>query len=323
MRTRLVVGLAAATISVTAIACSSASNPYATVDEYCTAYAKAICQVSTTCQFDAGTCQTYQKQQCTATSQTATATRAYNSGNVQACINALNAAYGNSPTSVSQSTIQNYTQVCAKVFPGTVTQGNACQSNLDCVNAADVCAAAPGVQAVCATPTPKQVNDICADPGDECPVNSYCAAQNGGSPRCVSSQTTNQPCSASQPCDSNDQCVSGVCQPLSSQGEACSASTNCGTTPSGQQMFCDLYTDPQAPTPVCVTSLTFARGSVDCLGIEGQGTTGTGSSSGSTSSSGSSSGSTGSSSGTTSSSGGGGDGGSEGGSSGGGDAASD
>ncbi|HEY1693857.1 MAG TPA: Dickkopf N-terminal cysteine-rich domain-containing protein [Polyangiaceae bacterium] len=316
MRTRLVVGFAAAAISVTAIACSSSSNPYASPDEYCSAYAKAICQVSSTCQFDSGTCQTYQEQQCISV-QTTSSTRQYNSGNVQACIDALNAAYGNNPTSVSAGTIQSYTQTCAKVFPGTVTQGNSCQSNLDCANSADVCATSPGVQAVCATPTPKQVNDVCADPGDECPVNSYCAAQSGGSPKCVASQTTSQPCSDSEPCDSNNQCVGGLCQLLSNVGQDCTATTSCGSG-----LFCDLYTDSQEPTPQCVTALSFARGSVDCLGIEGQGTQGTGSSSGSASSSGSSSGA-GSSSGTTSSSGGSGDAGSEGGSSSGGDAASE
>lgn len=294
MRTRLVIGLALATLGISPLACSSSPNPYAQVSEYCAAYAKAICQVSSTCQFDPSTCESYQQSQCEAAApSTTSATRMYQPDNVQPCINALNAAYGNNASSVSASTIQNYTQLCDKVFLGTVAEGDACTSSLDCANSADVCASAPGSSgSICVTPSPKAVNDPCADPGDECPPDSYCASQNGGSPKCTPSQSTSQPCSSTLPCDSTTQCTGGYCEPLSSQGQDCTASTNCGTG-----LFCDLYTDSQAPTPVCVNAYTFARGSVDCLGIEGQGTTPAEPDSGTGSSSGSSSGGTSSSGG--------------------------
>lgn len=274
MRTRLVVGLAFATLGISAVACSSSTNPYAQVSEFCAAYSKAICQVSSTCQFDSGTCEQYQQTQCMANAPTATTTtRTYEPNNVQACINALNSAYGNNATSVSATTITNYQNLCSKVFLGNVGEGNACTTALDCANTGDVCASAPGgTVSKCVTPAPKQLNDPCADPGDECPANSYCAPQPTG-PTCVAAQTNSQPCSDAMPCDSTTQCVAGQCQPLSSQGQPCTATTNCGQSTSGQPMFCDTYTDSIQPSPACVTEYTFARGSVDCLGIAGQGTT--------------------------------------------------
>ena len=63
MRIQLVVGFALSSLAAIA-ACSSSPSPYAEVSEYCTAYAKAICQISSTCQFDPSTCETYQTAQC-------------------------------------------------------------------------------------------------------------------------------------------------------------------------------------------------------------------------------------------------------------------
>jgi hypothetical protein len=313
MRTRLFMGLAAGAVSITAIACSSSPNPYATVSEYCTAYAKAICQISSTCQFDPTACETYQSGQCTAAAaSTSTATRQYNSGNVQACLNALNAAYGNNPSSISSKQVANYTQVCSKVFVGSAAEGAACTSSFDCASSTDICASAPNRSAVCAQPTQRNAGEDCGDRGDQCPSNYYCSST---SVTCVASQTTGQPCGATDPCDGKDQCIGGTCALLSTIGNTCSVSTDCGQDQSGNQLFCDTYTSLEAPQPVCVNAYTFARASPDCLGIEGQGTNGTGSSSG-----GSSSGGTSSSGG--SSSGSAGDGG-EGGTSSGGDAASD
>jgi hypothetical protein len=271
MRTRLVVGFAFATLGVSAVACSSSPNPYAEVSEFCTAYAKAVCQVATSCQFDVGTCQTYQQGQCVANAPSASSTtRSYQPANFQACIDALNNAYGNNATAIPTATVQTYTQLCDAVFPGTVLEGDPCTTNLDCANTADVCASAPGSTAnICVTPSPKAVNDPCADPGDQCPADSYCA-QKSGAWTCVASQGQNQQCSSTLPCNSETTCVGGFCV-LPAIGQDCTPSTNCGTF-QGEALFCDLYTDTQEPTPQCVDGYSFARGSVDCLGVEGDGT---------------------------------------------------
>jgi hypothetical protein len=270
MRTPLVTAIAAGAIGALALACSSKPppDPYATVDEFCAAYAKAICQISSTCQFDATACQMFQSTACVqnAGRSTSSGSRQYKSSNVQPCIDALNSAYGNSATSVSAATLSDIDGKCQHVFAGGAGHGKACQTDFDCTQSGDICATAPGVGSVCATPTPKNDGDYCADPGDQCPSTDYCQPQ-GGTSKCVAAVPMGQPCSASMPCDGNDRCLAGVCEVLAQQGQVCSATSDCSAG-----LLCDTYTSAAAPEPACVTALTFARGSVDCLGIEGRST---------------------------------------------------
>jgi len=276
MRIRLI-GLAVGALGTLAFACSSSPpNPYATPSEYCAAYAKAICQIgTTTCQFDVSGCETYQSAQCTAAIPSSS-TRQYTSSKVQACIDQLNSAYGGGPSTITAAQLNTISTVCGQVFPGTAGEGAACQTNADCTVSGNICASAPGQSPVCANPTPKNLNDACADPGDQCPTAAYCQPQTTGTSKCVTAATAGQACSAppatstSAPlCDANDRCVGGTCQALSATGDPCSTSADCAPG-----LFCDTYTDSVTPYPACVTAYTFARGAVDCLGIEGQGTNG-------------------------------------------------
>jgi hypothetical protein len=194
------------------------------------------------------------------------ATRVYTPGNVKPYIDAVNAAYGNGATSVTIAQLSNIDSVCALVFAGKAAEGAPCTSAADCTTSGAVCASAPGITGqTCAQPTPKQLNDVCADPGDECPANAYCAPQAGTS-RCLPAQKAGQTCSATQPCDSTDYCGNGTCLALATQGAPCTTSANCMPG-----LFCDTYTSATAGT-ACVTAYTFARGSVDCVGFEGNST---------------------------------------------------
>jgi hypothetical protein len=275
MRTRLVIGIAAGAFGALALACSNSSSPdpYASVDEFCTAYAKAVCQVvsSTSCGLSASaadTCQSYQSNSCNqnAVQATASGTRQYKSGNVQPCIDALNGAYGNNPSAVSLQQLTDINTKCEQVFQGSAGNGAACTSNYDCTQSGEICATAPGVGSVCATPTQKNDGDFCADPGDQCPSTDYCAPMSGTS-KCVAAPTQGQPCSASTPCNRSNHCFGGTCQTLAAQGAPCSTTADCV---SGQ--MCDTYTSAALPTPTCEPGLSFGRGSPDCLGIVGQGT---------------------------------------------------
>jgi hypothetical protein len=266
MRISLVVRFAVGALAATAACTVSSPSPYAQVSEYCTAYAKAVCQISATCQFAASTCEAYQTSQCTVQAAQAMAARAYVPGNVKPCIDALNAAYGNGATSVTIAQLTNIDSVCAKVFPGAAAEGAPCMTAADCVTTGAVCASAPGITGqTCALPTQKQLNDVCADPGDVCPANAYCAPMAGTS-KCVAAQMIGQACSATQPCDTADYCDRGTCAALAAQGAPCATSANCAPG-----LFCDTYTSATVGT-ACVTAYTFARGSVDCEGFEGNST---------------------------------------------------
>jgi hypothetical protein len=275
MRIRLIGLAVVGALGSLASACSSSPpNPYATVTEYCAAYAKAICQIGTTsCQFDVDGCQNYQASQCsTAAAQaTASGTRVYTSSNVQACINQLDGAYGGGPSTITAATLTSIQNTCALVFVGSAGTGAACQSTGDCSVSGEICATAPGQTAKCEQPTQKTIGAQCLDVGDQCPTNSYCSTVQGASSygTCVAAQSSGQPCSDTAPCDGADKCVAGTCQALGTQGAPCGTNTDCVSG-----LFCDTFTDTVTPTPACVTAYTFARGAVDCLGIEGQSTNG-------------------------------------------------
>jgi hypothetical protein len=275
MRIRLI-GLGIGALASAVLACSSSQpDPYATVSEYCAAYAKAVCQIgNTSCQFSISTCETYQTSQCSTAAAQSTASGAltYTPGNVQACINQLNNAYGSSPSTIPIATLNQINQICGQVFVGSVGTGGSCQIDSDCNVSGEICATAPGQTAKCEQPTPKTAGAQCLDVGDQCPTGDYCDSTTGSSTygTCIAAQTTGDPCSATQPCDGNNSCVGGTCALLASEGAACSSNSDCASG-----LFCDTYTDSVTPTPACVSAYTFARGAVDCLGIEGQSTNGT------------------------------------------------
>jgi len=270
MRTRLVIGFAVAALAASTFACTTAPNPYAQVGEYCAGYAKAVCQVSSFCQFDPGACQTYQASQCNQQAEQAQAsgTRQYNPANVQACLDQLNSTYAGQ--FISAASLASVDATCARVFLGTAIEGAVCTSTDDCAVEGDICATAPGIATeTCAKPTQKQIGDDCADRGDECPVDSYCAPQTGTSV-CVASQTLGQSCGSTVACVSADHCVAGVCQPLATMSGPCNSDADC--VPG---LFCDLDTDAVIATPICVSGYGFSLGSDDCVGIEGLSTHGT------------------------------------------------
>ena len=192
---------------------------------------------------------------------------------MQACITQLNNAYGNSPGNLPIATLNQINQICGQVFVGSVTTGGSCQVSSDCAVSGEICATAPGQTAKCEQPTPKTAGAQCLDIGDQCPTGDYCDSTMGSSTyaTCTPAQTTGQPCSLTQPCDDNNSCIGGACALLAGEGATCSTNSDCASG-----LFCDTYTDtePATSVPACVNEYTFARGSVDCIGLEGQGTNG-------------------------------------------------
>lgn len=269
MRTRLVVALAFGALGITAVACSSSSSsstptpPDNDVTSFCADWGTAVCQISSFCQFDATTCATNQTAVCQAFASAATMSgaRTYNQPGGKACIDALNGAYGGSPSMISAATLATLQDTCNKAFTGAVATDSNCTSNYDCVSG-DTCSPIPGGTAsVCAsTGSSKAVGDICA-PGDTCQGDSYCAPVTNAEPKCTADPSTGGACSANVPCGAANYCAGGTCQAKLAQGAPnCTSNSDCATG------YCDLY-GPPSTTTACTTGLTFARGSIDCNGI--------------------------------------------------------
>lgn len=276
MRIRLIAGLGLGALGTIATACSSSSsgnnNPYPDVQHFCAAVAKAECQEATNCTVDESQCETWREHQCNSgiiivpLSPSDTLSRQYTPGNAQACINALNSAFGcgNNCIQIKYDDLfksGGLVDTCEAVFQGNAGNGSGCTTNYDCTQSGEVCAAVPGQQAACATPTMKQLGSACADPGDTCGSDNYCSNASG-SPKCVASETTGGPCKANDECVSTDHCVNGACTALALSGGACSTNADCDPS----VPLCDPDVDK------CATSLGFLNGSFDCTGfLLGQG----------------------------------------------------
>jgi hypothetical protein len=298
MRTRLVVGLAFGALGVVVWGCSSSSggsNPYPDVGHFCAAVAAAECQESGNsgmpAAFDNCSASKSQQQECLSfrasecakgsiivpfPGSTSAMSRAFTSGNVQPCIDAINNAFG--PNNASSNGIQsisysqlfgmgNLVDICEAVFAGSAGDGKQCTTNYDCTQMGETCAQDPlGTDLVCATPTPKPVGMRCADPGDQC-TNGYCQTPSSGAPTCVALLANGTTCTADGQCTSSSHCSGGVCAALAEINEPCGSNADCDSSAS---LFCDAY---HAGGPVCVKSLVFDNGQDDCQGyLLGMGT---------------------------------------------------
>ena len=213
------------------------------------------------CQFDATACATYQTTQCSmfASAATMSGTRTYNQPGGKACIDALNGAYGNNPSSISSATLASVQDTCNKAFTGTVASDGNCTSDYDCASGQGlpVRPSPAGRTSVCASGNSKAVGGICAA-GDTCQGDSYCAPVAMKEPQCTADPATGGACSASIPCGAANTCANGTCQAKLTESATCSQNSDCSSG------YCDLY----APAG-CATALTFARGSDDCKGVAG------------------------------------------------------
>jgi hypothetical protein len=264
MRTSLFAGLGTSAFATIALACtvSSPPAPDQNVGEFCADWAKAVCQLASgPCAFDATACTANQTTVCMSfIAAQQTGTRQYGQSNGQACIQALNGAYGGSPASISAATLAMVSTTCGKVVVGSQASDKPCTGDNDCASGL-VCAPLLGQSgSVCAAVTMKNLGDICGDPGDLCQGDSYCASQAGAAPQCIATQMNGGACSATVPCGSSDRCASGTCQPRAAAEGSCATNADC----TASAPYCDTY------TPVrCTTGLSFAQGSYDCNGVLG------------------------------------------------------
>ncbi len=251
--------LLAAGASVAWWGCTKAS-PYPDVASFCAAKAKAECQVSLVCAIDASACASYRAGLCVqdAASATASGTRTYDPGNVQPCLDALNAAYGNTNSKILFAALfgpGSITDKCERVFAGIAVQDKPCVTDYDCSGEL-ICSPATfgSAQEVCAPAVSKNLGDFCSDPGSMCPVDAYCA-NTGAAPECQPSAAAGMACSVAPPCVSMDRCIGGFCAIRASAGQACTTNDDCAPE--------SPYCDPNAGN-ICTIGLTFAAGAFDC-----------------------------------------------------------
>jgi hypothetical protein len=221
----------------------------------------------------ASDCQTYRESQCEQGAivmpfpgSGSALQRTYTSGNVKACIDALNSAF--TPDSSGVNTISfsqlfgsgNLVDTCEAVFVGSAGNGATCTTKYDCTASGETCAPVLGESmGQCATPTTKMLGDACADPGDTCSSGTYCQSTAGGLPKCVAALATGTACDSTDQCAATDHCAGSVCTALSGPGGACGSNADCDPN---QDPLCDLYAGGE-----CEKGLILGGGSYDCKGF--------------------------------------------------------
>jgi hypothetical protein len=268
MRSRPIKGLAAAVLPLLAWSCTTTPTPpYPDAASFCVAKAKAICQASAICAADVTACETHQVTACDAEAAAATASgvRKYSTDNAPGCIDALNAAFGGNASQVPFAQLVGpgtLTDKCDRVFVGNAGTNQSCASDDDCTNKLICAPAQPGAVAtsfVCAAPVPKNATDFCAEPGAECPMDTYCAQPpTGGAVECIPSAQPGQACTATAPCVSAQRCSNGLCVDRATGGAPCSTNDDCAAI----DPYCDVYAGS-----ICTIGLTFATGALDCKGF--------------------------------------------------------
>ena len=247
--------------------CLASNHPlYPDLGSFCTAKAKAICQIADLCAIDPMACQTYQYQQCAvAGQQAASGTRTFSPDNAKTCVDAENAAYMNAQNvgKIPFNQLQGPGSIndkCSRVFTGNAKALSPCMADQDCSGDLACVRAAPGfTTTVCATPTQVAQGDPCQNPGDQCDPDSYCKMQNALWV-CSTASGPGEACSDGVPCVSSQHCVAQTCSPRAAAGGSCLTDNDCG---SGAP-YCDPFDNKH-----CTIGLTFATSSVDCLGTGG------------------------------------------------------
>jgi hypothetical protein len=246
-----------------AIACTNKVTPaYPDTASFCTAKAKAICQVAKLCLIDASTCEAYQDGLCNQAAQQAMAmrTRVYSADNAKACVDAVSGAYGNGASSVDFNTLSDLATECERVYTGNAPSTSTCTSDYDCASDLICSPSAPdSATQVCAMPTQVAANHFCLNPGSVCEANTYCAKQpSNGLWLCSPAAESGASCGDATPCVDSQRCAGGLCQPRAALKEHCNTNADCDPTAG--------YCDP-ALGYVCTTGLTFAGGAPDCEGL--------------------------------------------------------
>lgn len=280
MRIRQVVGVGAGVglVAALGIGCmAKKSPPFPDVTSFCNAKAEAECQVATTCVIDPDDCKTTRAAECNSDAMTATAngtgTRKYTQTNAQACIDALNSAYGGGNTTVSFAVLEgkgSIADLCGRVFSGNSSMTQQCQSAYDCTGDLICAPVMPGATSlVCAAPVTVAEGAFCATPGSTCATDSYCGLPSAGAAyQCEEAKMESASCDpVTAPCVSADRCVSAgtgqACEPRVKAGQPCQSDDDCAPA----APYCDPYANKCAP------GQSFALGATDCAEFEPGGAT--------------------------------------------------
>jgi hypothetical protein len=231
---RSLFGLAAVAGAIVLLACGDdpPAAKYPSSDSFCAAKAAEECKaVGAICRVSDQVCTSARTEACKAAGAAAVGQgRAYDPTKAEQCIAKTTEVY--KPRVIDPATETAFREACERVFAGSKKLSQPCSSLYDCEGTL-VCDLEKG--SVCASKVDKKKDEPCNNPGDTCGEDLFCQQQPGGSVRFCkeriklgeSCKLPELPCQddlrctttcvpkvvSGQPCDTNDQCVTGLCAP--------------------------------------------------------------------------------------------------------------
>jgi len=148
-------------------------------------------------------------------------------------------------------TLENVARTCERVFQGMSQPNQPCQIDYDCIDSL-ICD-----KGLCGTPKMVSSGNGCANIGEFCPPAEFCSNMNSAKVYvCTKAQAKGQACGPGQPCDPTYRCM-GTCVDKLGVGAPCNADDECSTG------YCNPYVRT-GEVRVCLGGLGFAFGSASC-----------------------------------------------------------
>jgi len=246
--------------SLWALGCGE-ENKTLTPADFSNRYAQAVCKgVSAACLIPEATCQAGQLAARASLDQLAVAQgRDFLPSNAQECLNQVSSVYDKvqqGAVALKAAEVQSVDQACADVYRGPKLANETCSADQNCVMGL-ICDHSKGTTTGrCGTKTEVLAGGGCANIGETCPSDSYCANSEGVFV-CQPKLSLAGACTDSVPCLESLRCSGGLCVAQLGIGELCAADQDCTTG------FCEPYARK------CAVDVRFANGSAACLAMAG------------------------------------------------------
>lgn len=224
---RKALGLLTLAGGIALIACGEdePAAKYPSVDSFCAAKAAEECKVvSPICAITDQVCNARRTDACKSAANAALAQgRVYTAAKADACIAKTTEAYKDRVVDpVKEEALK---EACERVFTGVKKLSEPCTSLYECEGSL-VCDLDKGP--VCATKVEKKKDEPCNNPGDICNKGLYCQ-QRGSVKFCTDKNRLDESCNPKDaPCMEDLRCTN-KCVPLQKAGEPCDTNDECVT----------------------------------------------------------------------------------------------
>jgi len=207
-------------------ACSNEDRTPRTRAEFCADWGAAACSNDTVTACQAGdqeTCRLSQEAHCEALVPVT-----FSDAQGDACLDAVRDAYDDGDlTSTEIDTVQRLNGDCSRIVTGTRTQGQACDTDMDCDRSNGVaCVPRAGQRGgTCQVPEVVGAGQACANAAQACPAGFFCDGSN-----CIAALAVGAACQNDVQCEPAGYCSpTDICVAHLAVGSNCNSDADCAS----------------------------------------------------------------------------------------------